>query len=93
MAGAVQLNALRSRQSTQVTPAKATHVVAECLRCHSDKKTIDRMRDKEDGGNYLFNSDGTFKENINLANFQHKKPVNFNESKKSDSPIQSQSIK
>ena len=57
--GAVEIKALRGKIPVVNSPQKLN--AAECFRCHTDEKTITRMRDKEDGANYLFNKDGIFK--------------------------------
>lgn len=69
---AVELRALHSKEA----PAKAGGNVnaAECVRCHSDQKSINMMRLKEDGTNYLFNSDGSFRDSKLAgltANYRH----------------------
>ena|SRR5258708_5219505 len=58
--GAVEIKALIAREpSAQPLPK---FDAMECVKCHTDKKTIDMMRYKEDGENFLFNKDGTFKD-------------------------------
>jgi hypothetical protein len=58
--GAVELQGLKAKEPVMDTahPVDA----AFCVKCHSDEKTIRRMRMKEGGTNELFNSDGTFKD-------------------------------
>lgn len=70
--GAVEIKALIAKEPFAQTPQKLN--AAECIRCHSDPKTIKIMRLKEDGSNYLFNSDGTFKDpqlQKRYGNYQH----------------------
>ena len=58
--GTVEFQALKAKEP-MLKPGQKVNA-AECVRCHSDPKSINIMRLKEDGGNYLFNSDGTFKD-------------------------------
>lgn len=58
--GAAQIKAPRAKEPSPLPPQKLH--AAECIRCHSDQKTIRMMRLKEDGAGYLFNPDGTFKD-------------------------------
>ena len=60
IAGTVELKALKAREPSASTPKKFSS--GECIRCHSDQKTIDLMRMKEDGTGFLFNKDGRFKD-------------------------------
>ena len=60
IAGAVEIHALNAKDMRDHPDTKQD--AGECLRCHTDQKTIDMMRMKEDGAHYLFNSDGTFKD-------------------------------
>src|SRR5438105_1032841 len=60
IAGTVELKALKAREPSAGAPKKFSS--GECIRCHSDQKTIDVMRMKEDGTGFLFNKDGTFKD-------------------------------
>jgi len=83
--GGVEIQALRAKEPT-VDPARKVNA-AECVRCHSDQKSINVMRLKEDGGNYLFNSDGTFKD-PKLAgltgNYRHAGAVGATQKGKND---------
>lgn len=58
--GTIELRALNAKDPT-AHPAPSMNSV-ECVRCHSDPKSINTMRLKEDGANYLFKSDGSFKD-------------------------------
>ena len=60
IAGAAELKALKAKEDWLNHPKKLN--AAECVRCHSDQKSISVMRIKEDGAGYLFNKDGTFKD-------------------------------
>jgi hypothetical protein len=76
IAGAVEIQALKAKDVRDHPATKQE--AGECLRCHSDQKTIAAMRAKEDGANYLFNGDGTFKDTKFAgltANYHHKAPV------------------
>ena len=59
-AGAFEIKALVAKEPTSNHAKKFNE--AECVRCHSDQKTISIMRMKEDGTGFLFNKDGTFKD-------------------------------
>ena len=61
LVGYVELQALRGKPLPKSTQAQSLSV-ENCVRCHSDQKTIRMMRLKEDGGNGLFKEDGTFKD-------------------------------
>jgi len=56
----VEIQALNAKERAALPPQ--TFNAVECVRCHSDQKTINMMRMKEDGAGYLFNPDGTFKD-------------------------------
>jgi hypothetical protein len=58
--GTVEFQALKAKEPTARPPNRWS--AAECVRCHSDPKSIRRMWEKEDGANFLFNPDGTFKD-------------------------------
>src|SRR5690348_17017620 len=85
--GTVELRALRAKEPG-IDPARKLNA-AECVRCHSDPKSINVMRLKEDGANYLFNSDGTFKD-PKLAgltrNYRHTGAVSGGQKAKKDAP-------
>jgi cytochrome c553 len=73
MAGAVEIQALKAKDLRDHPAAKQD--AAECLRCHADQKTINMMRLKEGGTQYLFNSAGEFKDSKYqslTANYHHK---------------------
>lgn len=58
--GIVELSALKVYERVKHPPQNPD--TQYCLKCHSDAKTVQRMREKEDGANYLFKQDGTFKD-------------------------------
>jgi hypothetical protein len=58
--GAVELQGLKAKEPV-VDPTHQVNAMT-CVKCHGDEKTIQMMRMKEDGTNYLFNPDGTFKD-------------------------------
>jgi hypothetical protein len=68
--GTVEFQALKAKEPTARPPNKWS--AAECVRCHSDPNSIQRMWEKEDGAHFLFNSDGTFKDtNTSGTAFRH----------------------
>jgi len=76
IAGAVEIQALKAKDMRDHPATKQD--AAECLRCHSDQKTIAMMRMKEDGAHFLFNSDGTFKDTKYAGltrDYHHSKPI------------------
>ena len=58
--GTVEFQALKAKEPA-ARPLNRWNA-AECIQCHSDPKSIKRMWEKEDGANFLFNADGTFKD-------------------------------
>jgi len=60
IAGAIEIQALKVKDLRDHPVTKQDDT--ECLRCHSDKKTIDMMRWKESGANYLFTKEGKLKD-------------------------------
>jgi hypothetical protein len=56
----VEMQAIRAHEAPKLGPHKMD--AAYCVSCHRDQKTIQTMRMKEDGANFLFNPDGTFKD-------------------------------
>lgn len=69
----VELQALRIKEAKANPPSRVN--AQNCLKCHSDEKTIRMMRMKEDGSGTLFNADGTFKDPKAaqmIKDFRHK---------------------
>ena len=56
----IEIHAVRAKELAANPPRRMD--AAYCVKCHSDAKTIRTMRMKEDGANFLFNPDGTFKD-------------------------------
>lgn len=70
--GTAEFQALKAKEPVIKPPNTLNS--AECVRCHHDPKSIATMRNKEDGTNYLFNPDGTFKDpKLSYLNSYHKK--------------------
>jgi len=58
--GGVEWQALKAKEPK----VKSWHNFksSECIRCHNDKQSMVKMRQKEDGAHYLFDSEGKFKD-------------------------------
>jgi len=69
---AVEVYALRAKERAENPPQRID--AAYCTKCHSDAKSLAKMRLKEGSSHFLFNADGTLRDPAFAANHAASAP-------------------
>jgi hypothetical protein len=65
LTAAAEVSALRAKERADNPPQRID--AAYCTKCHTDAKSLAKLRRKEGGSHFLFNADGTLRDPAGFA--------------------------